>query len=150
MKQIIVEIIILVLVFLGLDGIWIGLIMKGHFNEKIIQIQKSPFEPNWLAAIFCYIFLIGGLYYFVSNRIKEFNLLEILKFSIPYGLATYGTFDFTASTMFKDWDLFTAFSDLIWGAVLCSAASISAVFIRSKFFENQEESLAEQGHTRSS
>lgn len=150
MKQIIVEIVVLVLVFLGLDGIWIGLVMKEHFNNKIIQIQKSPFEPNWVAAIFCYILLIGGLYYFVLNRIKEFNLLEILKFSIPYGMATYGTFDFTASTMFKDWDLLTAFSDLFWGSFLCSAAAISAVFIRSKFFDNQEENLAEQGHTRSS
>jgi uncharacterized membrane protein len=150
MKQILVEISILVLVFLGLDGIWIGLIMQEHFNNKIIQIQKSPFEPNWLAAIFCYIILIGGLYYFVVNRIKEFNLVEILKLSIPYGMATYGTFDFTASTMFKDWDLGTAFADLIWGSVLCTSAAISAVFIRSKIFENQENNFVEQGHSRSS
>ena len=75
MKQIIVEIVVLVLVFLGLDGIWIGLVMKEHFNNKIKQIQGSPFEPNWVAAIFCYILLIGGLYYFVSNKIKEFNLV---------------------------------------------------------------------------
>jgi uncharacterized membrane protein len=150
MKQFLTEIAVLVLVFLGLDAIWIGIVMKSHFNQKIIQIQNSPMEVNWIAALFCYIILIGGLYYFVVNKSKEFNIVEILSLSAPYGLVTYGTFDFTTATMFKGWDLGTAFADLAWGAVLCSAAAVSAVFIRSKIFANSDNQYVEQNHSRSS
>jgi uncharacterized membrane protein len=130
MKQFFIEIFITCLLFTGIDAIWLMLIMKDHFNELIMKIQHAPMEPNITAAILCYIVLVGGLYYFVMIRIKRFNVLEILLLAAPYGMAVYGTYDFTTAAVLKDWDLGTAFMDLAWGAFLCSATSLGVLYYR--------------------
>ncbi len=136
MKKLIIEISSAGLTFLILDAIWIGFIMKAHFSKLIEGIQGQPLEPNWTPAVLCYIFLIAGLYYFVISRVKSFDLMTVLGLAIPYGLVTYGTFDFTSATMLKGWDMTTAFLDVIWGAILCSASAISAIICREKFIED--------------
>jgi len=122
--------------------------MKNHFNKLILSIQGAPMEANFLAALFCYIFLIGGLYYFVINKVKSFNIVHILILSIPFGAAVYGTYDFTNATVLKGWGFATAFMDLGWGIFLSSITSIIVVFIRSRMFSNEDESLA--GNSRDS
>ncbi len=138
MKRILLEILITVFVFLAVDSVWLMLIMKNHYAELVYKIQGSPLEANFIAAGFCYLFLVGGLYYLVIHKIKKFDLIEILSYSVPYGLATYGTFDFTTSTVLKDWDLLTAFADTAWGAFLCSVTAIAVVFARNKFLGGNE------------
>ncbi len=137
LKRIISEIGIACLVFTGLDSIWLMLIMKTHYDELITKIQGSPMEPNFIAAILCYIVLIGGLYYFVIHQSKEFNVWNIISLSVPYGIVTYGTFDFTTATILKNWDLGTAFLDVAWGAVLCTLTSLSVLYYRHNFCETQ-------------
>lgn len=39
-----------------------------------------------------------------------------------YGLATYAVYDFTMLAIFRDYPLFTACSDALWGGVLFSLA----------------------------
>ncbi len=138
MKQILIEILLSCILFTGIDSIWLLLIMKDRYQEIIMKIQHSPMEPNILAAVFCYIFLVGGLYYFVIIKTKSFNILEILLLSVPYGLATYGTYDFTTAAVLKDWDLLTAFMDVAWGAVLCSLTSIGVLLYRYKCCNQQD------------
>jgi uncharacterized membrane protein len=130
MKQFFIEILITCILFTGIDAIWLMVIMKDHFNELIKKIQHSEMEPNITAAILCYIILVGGLYYFVLMRIKKFNIVDILLLSAPYGMAVYGTYDFTTAAVLKDWDLGTAFMDLAWGAFLCSATSLGVLYYR--------------------
>jgi uncharacterized membrane protein len=139
MKQLLIEILITIVLFTGIDSIWLMLIMRNHFSELIQKIQHSPMEPNIVAAIFCYIFLIGGLYYFVMFKTRKFDIGQILLLSVPYGLATYGTYDFTTATILKDWDLSTAFMDVAWGAFLCSATSLGVLYYRYNCCSNPEE-----------
>ena len=81
MKRILTEIGLSALIFLIVDAIWIIFIMKDHFNTVVQNVQGSPMEANFLPAIFCYIFLIGGLYYFVINKVKSFDFVEIFSCS---------------------------------------------------------------------
>ena len=139
MKQFLIEILISCILFTGIDSIWLLLIMKNHYDDLIMKIQHSPMEPNILAAVFCYIFLVGGLYYFVMMKTKSFNILRILSLAVPYGLVTYGTFDFTTAAILKDWDLLTAFMDVAWGAVLCALTSLGVLFYRYKCCNVEEQ-----------
>lgn len=137
-KNILIEIIMSCLVFTLIDSVWIGVIMKNHYDKVIQDIQKEPMDPNFVAAALVYFCLVGGLYYFVIYRVKEFNLMTILSLSIPYGLATYGTYDFTTSAVLKNWDLGTAFMDVAWGTFLCSITSISVLYYRFNFGQTDE------------
>jgi uncharacterized membrane protein len=137
MKRILTEILLTCVIFLILDAVWIVLIMKDHFNKVVDNIQRSPMEPNLVAALLCYIFLIGGLYYFVINKVKTFEFLEILKLSLPFGAAVYGTYDFTTATIFKGWDFGTAFMDLGWGMFLSTVTSAAVVYYRMQCCINE-------------
>ncbi len=137
-KNILIEIILACVIFTLIDSVWIGLVMKNHYEKVIQDIQKEPMDPNFLAAGLCYICLVGGLYYFVIYRVKEFNILTILSLAVPYGLATYGTYDFTTSAILKNWDLGTAFMDVAWGIVLNTLTSVSVLYYRFNFGQNDE------------
>ena len=133
MNQNIREIILASIIFIGVDSIWLSLIMKNHFAELIMKIQNSEMELNLLAALFCYIYLVGGLYHFVITKTKKFDVIQILILSVPYGLATYGTYDFTTAAVLKDWDLLTAFMDVAWGAILCSITSVGVLYYKFRY-----------------
>jgi len=132
------------LTFLALDGVWIGLIMSSHYSKLVEEIQGSKMEPSILPAILTYIVLVGGLYYFVIQRMsKKFDIWNILSLSIPFGLCVYGTYDFTTSTIFKKWDMTTAFLDVIWGITASSLTSIAVGYYRTccpnKNLEEEDE-----------
>jgi uncharacterized membrane protein len=134
------ELIILSLVILLLDFIWIGLIMKNHYKNLIKEIQGDELEIKILPAIFCYFVLILGIYYFVILSMKKsFNILNILSLSIPFGLVSFGVYDFTSCTMLKKWDYFTTFFDILWGCFICSFSAISIGFFRKLMGDEEIE-----------
>lgn len=133
------EIGILSIVFLTLDGIWIGLIMQNHYNKTIKSIQGEDPSFKIIPAILCYFVLIGGLFYFVSQKLKKFDFIQILSLTVPFGLCVFGTFDFTSSAILKNWDLTTAFIDLIWGTIVCSSSVMVAVYLKDKFHNDNEQ-----------
>lgn len=141
MLNLIKDIFILTLVFLVLDGIWLVLVMNNHYNKLIMDIQGTPLEVSIFPAFLCYVVLIGGLYYFVVQRVKKFNILKILSLSIPFGVCVYGTFDFTSATMLKNWDMRTAFLDVIWGTFVCSVSVLVVSYLKEK---NNVEVLEER------
>ncbi len=138
MKRVISDIAIATIAFLIIDGLWIGVIMAPKYNDTVTKIQGEPITINYLAAIICYIFLIGGLYYFVLGKIQSFDIKEILYHSVPYGLAVYGTYDFTSASILKNFDFGTAFIDLAWGTFLCSLVSVLTVFSR-QFIKSDDD-----------
>ena len=120
------------LTFLGLDALWIGLVMSDHFNKLVEEIQGSKMEASIFPAILCYIVLVGGLYYFVIQRMnKKFDIWNILSLSVPFGLCVFGTYDFTTATIFKKWDMTTAFLDVLWGITASSLTAITVGLYRS-------------------
>lgn len=120
------------LTFLALDAVWIGFVMNNHFNRLVEDIQGSKMEASIFPAILTYIVLVGGLYYFVIQRMKrKFDIWNILSLAIPFGLCVYGTYDFTTATIFKKWDMTTAFLDVIWGSTLSSLTAITVGYYRS-------------------
>ena len=133
------ELAILSLVFLTLDGVWIGLIMRNHYNQVIKDIQGEEPDFKVIPAILCYIVLIGGLYYFVSQKIKNFDLVRILSLSVPFALCVFGTFDFTTATILKNWDMTTAISDVLWGVTVCTISVMVAAYLKETTRTTQEE-----------
>jgi uncharacterized membrane protein len=125
------ELIFLSLVILILDFIWIGLIMKTHYQKLVKEIQGEDIDFKPLPASLCYIVLIGGIYYFVVLGMKKsFDILNILSISIPFGLVVYGVYDLTSCTMLKKWDYLTTFLDILWGCFICTFSAIMVGLLR--------------------
>lgn len=88
--------------------------MSGKFQSMIKNIQGSELKMQILPTIFCYIFLVFLLYYFIIY--KKQTVLD----AFLLGLAIYGVYETTNLAIFKNWNPVIGFVDTIWGGILFS------------------------------
>lgn len=112
-KIILLSVFILVidLLFIGSENI------SNKWKKTILNIQGSEMSVNPTSAIFTYILIIAGVMIFVYPT-KEINYTELFIHGFLWGFITYGIFDFTNLTIFKNYPLSLALIDSIWGGIL--------------------------------
>lgn len=99
------------LILMLLDFIFISL-NKSNFESQIIRVQHFAVNLKLIGAIACYLFLIGGLYYFILR--KHEPVLD----AFLLGLVIFGVFETTNYAMFKNWQLSTVLMDVLWGGIV--------------------------------
>lgn len=111
MNFILKKIVLPAIILLSLDFIYISA-NRSAFENQVIEIQRVALKLKIWPAIFCYFFLIFGLYYFIlrTNR----SVFEAFLF----GLVIYGVYETTNYAMLKKWKLNIAIMDTLWGGVL--------------------------------
>lgn len=115
---------ILSLIFVLIDSIYLK-IMSSHFKGLVKKIQGGDeMIFRYIPAIFCYLFLIIGLQYFVISKNGSSFDAAIL------GWIIYGVFETTNAAIFKDWDLKSIIIDTTWGGILYALTT----FIYNKIF----------------
>jgi uncharacterized membrane protein len=125
MNSFIVSSILLVLV----DSIYLYFIGKPVFDKTVAAIQNSSLVVNMAPAVFTYILMAILLNYFIISVNKSAFDAFIL------GFCTYGIFDFTNMAIFKKYNLRTAITDTLWGAILFfSVTTITYYIKRTKMF----------------
>ena len=125
MNSFIVSSILLVLI----DLIYLYFIGKPVFDKTVAAIQSSSLVVNIAPAIFTYILMVILLNYFIISVNKSaFDAFIV-------GFCTYGIFDFTNMAIFKKYNLRTAITDTLWGAILFfSVTTITYYIKRAKVF----------------
>ncbi len=109
--------------FFAIDMIWLGLIAKNFYKEKLSFIFTG--QINWTAAIIFYLIYIAGVLYFaVSPGIQSGNFKMTLFNGAILGFLCYATYDLTNMATIKQWPLIVVFVDILWGAFItaCVAA----------------------------
>jgi uncharacterized membrane protein len=112
------------IIFMLLDFIFISL-NKINFESQIIRVQHFAVNLNIFGAIACYLFLIGGLYYFILRNHE--SVLD----AFLLGLVIFGVFETTNYAMFKKWQLMTVFIDVLWGGIVFATTT----YITYKFID---------------
>jgi len=105
------KLLISAIVFVSIDFIYLNLI-KNYFSNQIKLIQGTPIKMNLLATIFCYIFLIIGINYFIIKPNRSIYDAFLL------GLIIYGVFETTNMALFSKWSWLTVIIDTLWGGIL--------------------------------
>lgn len=112
-----------------LDIIFIGL-NKNMWETNVQSIQKSPLKINFSYGIIAYILIILGVCVFVLP-IKTECIYKKMFIGFIWGLITYGIFDFTNLSLFKDYSLNTAIMDTFWGGIMISVSVGIAEYVFS-------------------
>jgi len=107
----ILDIIKLSIIFTLVDFIYLYS-MSSKFQTMIKNIQGSELKMSLIPTIFCYIFLILSLYYFIVS--KKQKLLD----AFLLGLCIYGVYETTNLAIFKKWNPIIGIIDTIWGGIL--------------------------------
>ena len=113
---------IAILVFLGIDAIWLMFIAKSFYAKNIGHLLAE--KPNLVAAFIFYLLNIIGLVIFAINpAIQKNSLINALIFGALFGFFTYSTYDLTNLATLKDWPLIVSVIDIIWGTLLSATVS---------------------------
>jgi uncharacterized membrane protein len=123
-----------VLIFMVMDVCYIY-IVKTRYMQMISNIQQGDhIAIRVYAIILCYIFVIGGLVFYVIPYAKKLkgnrhiSLKDTLYYAFTvggvFGAIVYGVYNLTNLSLFKYFSLTLAITDIIWGVVLYTTATL--------------------------
>lgn len=93
--------IISLLIFLGIDSIWLTQISPSVYKNYIGYLLSD--NPNFLAALIFYLLYIGGLVYLVIlPALKNKSAKQALIGGAVLGLVSYATYDLTNLAVVKN------------------------------------------------
>jgi uncharacterized membrane protein len=111
-------------VFMLLDGVWLGLLMKNFYRDQlapIVRLANGGIAPHWPAAFVVYVLLGTGIALFVIPRAPTVALAAV--YGALFGLVVYGVYDFTNYSTLRQWPFVLTLADVAWGTAATAAAS---------------------------
>jgi uncharacterized membrane protein len=85
---------------------------KAIYDNMVRSIQGSELKIKIIPALLVYVFLLGGLYYFILLPKRPIMDAFIL------GLVMYAMFSLTNLSIFDKWSYKIVIMDSLWGASL--------------------------------
>lgn len=112
------------LIFLGIDLLWLGLIAKNFYNK---QLAAFPRTLNLPAAFLSYLLIVTGIVVFVLPKAAG-NTTHTLLYGALFGLITYGVYDLVNLATLADWSVKMTLIDMLWGTFVCGVVSFAASY----------------------
>ncbi|QOZ52700.1 DUF2177 family protein [Bradyrhizobium sp. CCBAU 53338] len=128
MNRIAVLYVATLVVLIGLDILFLGLIAKGFFTAEVGDMLG---ELKPLPAILFYLLYVVGILTFVSGATGATSQSTLL-YGALFGLFCYATFDLTALALLKHWSWPVAFLDIGWGAVVTAVSSTAGLLVADR------------------
>lgn len=123
---------ITLLVFLGIDSLWLGLVAPSFYQSQIGFIMAD--QPNFLAAgLFYLVFIFGMVVFIVEPGVREGTLIQAVSRGALFGLVTYATYDLTNLATLEGWPVLVTVVDLLWGTFLSTAVALVSVWAGKRF-----------------
>lgn len=107
-----------------LDLLWLGLIMKG-FYEQIPGRGDIRFIP----AVLVWLLISAGIVLFVLPHATGW--LAALGWGALFGFILYAVYDLTNYAILAGWPVPVVIVDILWGCVLCGATSALLSFLKT-------------------
>ncbi|MCG3164734.1 MAG: hypothetical protein POELPBGB_00493 [Bacteroidia bacterium] len=122
------------IVFFSIDILWLGVIAKNFYREKLGFILSN--EVNWAAAIVFYLIYIAGILYLaVVPALLEAEWEKALLNGAILGFLCYATYDLTNMATIARWPLQIVIIDIVWGTVLTGSVSVLSYLLAEKFMQ---------------
>ena len=119
---------IALVIFLALDALWLGLVARGFYAERMGELMADP--PRWgVAALFYAVYIVGLVYFAISTGMNGGGWQTAALNGALYGFFCYLTYDATNLAVLKGYDPLLAVVDTIWGTVLTGTVSAVTVLI---------------------
>jgi uncharacterized membrane protein len=127
------ELIATIVVFLVLDGLWLGLVARTFYRRHLGYLMAE--RPVWAAAgIFYALYAIGLTVFAVIPGTDAGAPLEALWRGALFGLVGYATYDLTNHATVRDWPMIVTVVDLAWGTALSASVAAIATYAVTTFF----------------
>ncbi|RPE70995.1 putative membrane protein [Pacificibacter maritimus] len=126
--QIIILYISTVVVFLGVDAVFLKNVLRPVFETHLNDWLLDDFRIG-PAAVF-YLAYIGGVLFFVSwPAMDAGSLTSVFWKAALLGMMAYGTYEFTNYATLTRWDPTMVAIDVVWGGVLTGLSASVGLWI---------------------
>ena len=126
MRQIILQYVVVLVVFLAIDATWLSTAGRWIYVPEMGSLLKD--QPNFVVAfIFYAIFALGLMVFIVSPHLANPGIGKAVMYGALFGFVAYATYDLTNLSTMNGFSTKIAMIDLAWGTVL--SASVSGVSI---------------------
>lgn len=98
----------------------------GMLSRQLIDVQGSSIQPKQIGFFLSYVFLIGGLYWFILREQRSVRCAMIL------GLVIYGVYESTNYGLFTKWRATAAIIDTLWGSALFGITTAAIYAFKAK------------------
>jgi uncharacterized membrane protein len=113
-------------VLVGLDALWLGLVAQAMFRQALGPLLLDA--PRWsAAAVFYLLYALGVVVFAVQPALRTHSWLAALGYGALFGFLAYMTYDLTNLTTIRVWTLRLAATDMAWGALLTALAAAASL-----------------------
>lgn len=114
-------------VFLIVDGIWLGLVAWPFYQREVGHLLRPV---NLIPAIIFYIiYIIGILVFVIEPNLGAFDVKRVITLGFLFGVVCYATYDLTNLSTLKDWSWKVTIIDIIWGGVATSTTATIVTYL---------------------
>ncbi|MBM3648814.1 MAG: DUF2177 family protein [Alphaproteobacteria bacterium] len=122
MKSLIVAYLAALAVLIVLDALWLGLIARDFYKERLGQLLLD--RPNWPVAILFYLIHVAGIVVFALPLAGSWASAAL--YGALFGLCVYAAYDLTNLATLRGWPATLSLVDLAWGTAVSAAACVAA------------------------
>jgi len=133
MKRYIIAYATTLLVFLGMDFVWLTVMTPRLYEPAIGPLMAA--KPNMVAAVLFYaLYMVGLVVFAVRPAVKKRDWQSAAGLAALFGFLAYGTYDLTNLATLRGFTIRLTMADMVWGAVVSAVAAslgyASAVRVR--------------------
>ena len=109
-------------VFLGLDALWLGVVARSFYAAQLGHLMRD--SVNFVAAGGFYLaYVVGIVVFAVAPALADGSWKHAALYGALFGLLAYGTYDMTNLATLRNWPLTMSLVDMAWGAVLTGVSA---------------------------
>lgn len=117
-------------IFLVLDAIWLGIVARGFYAERIGAILLD--QPRWgVAAVFYAVYVVGIVYFAVVPGMDNGSWTLAAFNGALFGMFSYLTYNATNLAVMRGYDQVVAIVDTGWGTVMGAVVAGGATLTMS-------------------
>lgn len=118
--------------FLALDALWLGVVAASLYQREFGPMLLD--KPDMAAAAAFYaIYLVGVVYFAVKPALEAKSWKRAVLNGALFGFVAYATYDLTNLATLKGFPVAVVAPDLVWGAVVSTAAALAGYAAGRRF-----------------
>lgn len=128
MPQYLVAYFATVIVFLGIDFVWLTKIANQFYATQLgdLLLENPKLGP---AAVFYLFYVVGVVFFAVMPALRGGGLSTAIFSGALLGAIAYATYDVSNYATLKNWPINVLFVDIAWGTVLTSVSAAAGYLI---------------------
>jgi uncharacterized membrane protein len=116
------------LVMLVIDGLWLGVIAKGLYQQGMGHLM-APQPRLGFAALFYLLYPVGLVIFAVLPGLADNNMARAATLGALFGLFAYATYDLTNLAVVRDWPVGLSFLDIAWGSFVSGVSAAAGLAV---------------------